>query len=44
MIPRAKGARFQRFYLAVGLQSGGEPDISGADANGIISGIDFMRG
>lgn len=42
-IPELREQGFKGFYLAVGLQSGGELDISGADANGIISGIDFMR-
>ena len=42
-IPELREQGFKGFYLAVGLQSGGELDISGADANGIISGINFMR-
>lgn len=42
-IPELREQGFKGFYLAVGLQSGGELDISGVDANGIISGIDFMR-
>ena len=42
-IPELRDQGFKGFYLAVGLRSGGELDISGADANGIISGIDFMR-
>ena len=31
------------FYIAVGLQSGGILDVEGANAEGVMSGIDFMR-
>ena len=38
---RAQG--YKAFYVAVGLQSGGKLNVPGADAEGVTSGIDFMR-
>ena len=34
---------YAAFYLAAGLQSGGTLAVEGADAEGVMSGIDFMR-
>ena len=34
---------YQGFYVAVGLQSGGKLNIPGGEAQGVQSGIDFMR-
>jgi len=34
---------YKGFYIAVGLQSGGRLDIPGADSEGVMAGIDFMR-
>ena len=34
---------YKGFYVAVGLQSGGSLGVPGDDAEGVISGIDFMR-
>ena len=38
---RDKG--YAGFYIAAGLQSGGRLAVEGADAEGVMSGIDFMR-
>lgn len=34
---------YKAFYVAVGLQSGGKLAVPGADAEGVIAGIDYMR-
>ncbi|MBQ1407482.1 MAG: FAD-dependent oxidoreductase [Eubacterium sp.] len=38
---RAQG--YKAFFVAVGLQNGGKLGIPGQDAEGVMSGIDFMR-
>jgi NADPH-dependent glutamate synthase beta subunit-like oxidoreductase len=38
---RAEG--FRAFYLAVGAQNGRKVGIEGEDADGVISGVDFLR-
>ena len=35
---------YQGFYVAVGLQHGGRLPVTGGDADGVMSGIDFIRG
>ena len=35
---------FKGFFVAVGLQNGGKLGIKGDDAEGVMSGIDFLRG
>ena len=42
-IPQLREQGYKGFYVAVGLQSGGGLGVPGADAEGIIPGIDFMR-
>lgn len=34
---------FRSFYIGIGLQNGGSLNIPGDDANGIMSGVDFMK-
>ncbi|MBQ9647313.1 MAG: FAD-dependent oxidoreductase [Oscillospiraceae bacterium] len=34
---------YKAFYVAIGLQSGGKLNVPGDDAEGVMSGIDFMR-
>ncbi len=38
---RAQG--YEAFYLAIGAQAGRKLNIEGEDANGVISGVDFVR-
>ena len=38
---RAEG--YKGFYVAIGLQNGGSLGIPGADAEGVMAGIDFMK-
>ncbi|MGM9546295.1 MAG: FAD-dependent oxidoreductase [Vescimonas sp.] len=42
-IPQLREEGFKAFYVAVGLQSGGVLNIPGGDAQGVMSGIDYMR-
>ena len=42
-IPQLREEGFKAFYVAVGLQSGGTLNIPGGDAQGVMSGIDYMR-
>ncbi len=42
-IPKLREEGYQGFYLAIGLQNGGSLGIPGSDAQGVMSGIDFMR-
>ncbi|MDR9824333.1 FAD-dependent oxidoreductase, partial [Vibrio sp. FNV 38] len=42
-IQQLRDEGYAAFYIAVGLQSGGKLDVPGADAKGVMSGIDFMR-
>ena len=42
-IQQLRGQGYAAFYVATGLQSGGKLAVDGADAEGVISGIDFMR-
>ena len=42
-IQQLRDEGYAAFYVAVGLQSGGKLDVKGADAKGVMSGIDFMR-
>ena len=39
---RAQG--YKAFFIGIGLQSGGRLGIPGEDAEGVIAGIDFMKG
>ncbi len=42
-IPELREQGYKGFYVAVGLQTGGKLGVPGDDAEGVISGIDFMR-
>ena len=42
-IPQLREEGFKAFYVAVGLQSGGTLNIPGGNAQGVMSGIDYMR-
>lgn len=42
-IQQLRDEGYAAFYIAVGLQSGGKLAVDGADAKGVMSGIDFMR-
>ena len=42
-IQQLRDQGYAAFYIAAGLQSGGKLDVPGADAKGVMSGIDFMR-
>ncbi|MBE6041473.1 MAG: FAD-dependent oxidoreductase, partial [Clostridiales bacterium] len=42
-IPQLREEGYAAFYVAIGLQSGGKLAVEGADAKGVMSGIDFMR-
>jgi NADPH-dependent glutamate synthase beta subunit-like oxidoreductase len=38
-----RGQGFEAFYLAIGAQAGRKPGIEGEDAEGVITGVDFLR-
>jgi NADPH-dependent glutamate synthase beta subunit-like oxidoreductase/NAD-dependent dihydropyrimidine dehydrogenase PreA subunit len=38
-----RGQGFQAFYLAIGAQAGRKLNIEGEDAEGVITGVDFLR-
>ena len=42
-IPELRKQGYKGFYLAIGLQSGGKLDVPGADAEGVMAGIDFTK-
>ncbi|MDD5824190.1 MAG: FAD-dependent oxidoreductase [Firmicutes bacterium] len=42
-IPQLREQGYKGFFVAVGLQSGGKLGIPGDDAEGVSSGIDFVR-
>ena len=42
-IQQLRDEGYAAFYIAIGLQSGGSLAVKGADAKGVMSGIDFMR-
>lgn len=42
-IQQLRDQGYAAFYIAAGLQSGGKLAVEGADAEGVMSGIDFMR-
>ena len=42
-IPELRALGYDAFYIAIGLQDGGSLNIPGGDAEGVISGIDFMK-
>ncbi len=42
-IDALRGQGFEAFYIAVGAQGGRRLDIPGEDAQGVLSGIDFVR-
>ena len=42
-IPQLREQDYKGFYLAIGLQHGGALAIPGGDAEGVRSGVDFMR-
>ena len=42
-IQQLRDEGYAAFYIAAGLQSGGRLDVPGADNEGVMSGIDFMR-
>ena len=42
-IQQLRDEGFKGFYVAVGLQSGGNLNIPGADAAGVMAGIDFIK-
>ncbi|MBD9225072.1 MAG: FAD-dependent oxidoreductase [Clostridiales bacterium] len=42
-IPQLREQGYKGFYLAIGLQHGGALTIPGGDAEGVRSGVDFMR-
>ena len=41
-IPELRKQGYKAFFIGVGLQSGGNLGIPGADSEGVMSGIDFM--
>ena len=42
-IPQLREQGYKAFFIGIGLQSGGKLGIPGEDAEGVISGIDFIR-
>ena len=42
-IPQLRAEGYKGFYLAIGAQSGRALGISGEDAEGVISGVDYLR-
>ena len=42
-IPELRAQGYKGFYVAVGLQSGGELGVPGDDAAGVVSGIEFVK-
>lgn len=42
-IPELRRQGYKGFYIATGLQKGAELNVSGADSEGVIAGIDFLR-
>ena len=42
-IPQLREQGFKAFFVAIGLQDGGKLGLAGETANGVMSGIDFMR-
>ena len=42
-IPQLREQGYKAFFLGIGLQSGGSLGIPGEDADGVMSGIEFMR-
>jgi thioredoxin reductase/ferredoxin len=42
-IPELRTEGFEGFYIAIGAQGGRKLDIEGEDAQGVISGVDFLR-
>ncbi len=42
-IPQLREQGYKGFYLAIGLQHGGALAVPGGDAEGVRSGMDFMR-
>lgn len=42
-IPELRGQGFQGFYVAIGAQGGRKVGVPGEDADGVKSGIDFVR-
>ena len=42
-IPELRNQGYEAFYLGIGLQHGGRLGIPGDDAEGVISGADFMK-
>ena len=42
-IPQLREQGYKGFYLAIGLQHGGALAVPGGDAEGVRSGVDFMR-
>jgi NADPH-dependent glutamate synthase beta subunit-like oxidoreductase/formate hydrogenlyase subunit 6/NADH:ubiquinone oxidoreductase subunit I len=42
-IPELRTEGFEAFYIAIGAQGGRELGLEGEDAQGVISGVDFLR-
>ncbi|MBR7087813.1 MAG: FAD-dependent oxidoreductase, partial [Mogibacterium sp.] len=42
-IPELREQGYKAFFIGIGLQSGGKLGIPGEDAQGVMSGIEFMR-
>lgn len=42
-IPELRRQGYKGFYVAVGLQNGAQLTIPGADSEGVVAGIDFLR-
>jgi NADPH-dependent glutamate synthase beta subunit-like oxidoreductase/formate hydrogenlyase subunit 6/NADH:ubiquinone oxidoreductase subunit I len=42
-IPELRTEGFEAFYIAIGAQGGRKLDIEGEEAQGVISGVDFLR-
>lgn len=42
-IPQLRTEGFEAFYLAIGAQGGRKLGVDGEDAEGVISGVDFLR-
>ena len=42
-IPQLREQGYEAFYLGIGLQNGGNLGIPGADAEGVMTGVDFLK-
>ena len=42
-IPQLREQGYEAFYLGIGLQNGGDLGIPGAEADGVMTGVDFLK-